>query len=156
MKGVNTISKSVNGLTVKQNMFVSEYMVSFNASDAARKAGYSVKGCRTAGCTLLTNPNVKAAIALRMKDLENKKIASADEVLQYLTSIVRGDEVEEVVLVVGTGNGVSETARVNKKISAKDKLAAAHLLGKRYTLFTDKVELNGEVVVFKGADLLED
>ena len=78
-----------------------------------------------------------------MKQIKTEKIADAQEVLEYLTSVMRGEQKEQVALL--TGEGVQDL--VQKDVSAKDRLKAAELIGKRYALFTEKVELQGETTV---------
>ena len=92
-----------------------------------------------------------------MKEIEDKRIAKAEEVLEYLTKVIRNEEKEEVVVTVNVGDFQTEIKKVKKELSAKDKIKAAELLGKRYRLFTDKVEADvNQVVVFTGEDDLED
>ena len=92
-----------------------------------------------------------------MKEIGDKRIADAKEVLEYLTREVRNEEKEEVVVTVNVGDFQTEIKKVKKELSAKDKIKAAELLGKRYRLFTDKVEADvNQVVVFTGEDELED
>lgn len=77
--------------------------------------------------------------------------------LQYLTRVLRGEETEQVVVIESTGDFMSEARLIDKELSAKDKLKAAELLGKRYRLFVDKVEANvNQTVVFEGEDELDD
>ena len=82
-----------------------------------------------------------------MKELESKRIAKAEEVLEYLTRVLRGEETEQVVVTENIGDFMSEAKVVDKEISAKDKIKAAELLGKRYRLFVDKVEKDSNVNV---------
>ena len=83
----------------------------------------------------------------KMKELESKRIAKAEEVLEYLTRVLRGEETEQVVVTENIGDFMSEAKVVDKEISAKDKIKAAELLGKRYRLFVDKVEKDSNVNV---------
>ena len=150
------MSNRVNGLTIKQNRFIEEYLIDFNTTQASIRSGYSVKSARQVGCINMHNKNIKAVIDSRLAEMKSNKIATATEVMEYLSKIMRGEEIEEVISIVGIGNGFSDIKTSNKKISAKDKLKASELLAKRYGLLTEKLELNGEVVVFKGEELLED
>ena len=112
---------------------------------------------RTEGSKNLAKPNIKNYIDERMKEIEDKRIAKAEEVLEYLTKVIRNEEKEEVVVTVNVGDFQTEIKKVKKELSAKDKIKAAELLGKRYRLFTDKVEADvNQVVVFTGEDDLED
>ena len=85
----------------------------------------------------------KKYIEQQLKQIKTEKIADAQEVLEYLTSVMRGEQKEQVALL--TGEGVQNL--VQKDVSAKDRLKAAELIGKRYALFTEKVELQGETTV---------
>ena len=67
--------------------------------------------------------------------------------MKYLTSVMRNEVTEEVVVVEGEGDGISSARKVKKDISAKDRNKAAELLGKRYGMFTDKLNVEGEVSV---------
>ncbi|HEL0212351.1 TPA: terminase small subunit [Streptococcus equi subsp. zooepidemicus] len=125
-------------LTLKQKRFADEYIISANATAAAIKAGYSKKTARSIGQENLTKPDIKAYIDERLEKLESEKIATQEEVLQYLTSIMRGDQQEKTLISIGElGQEI-----VDIDVGAKDRIKAAELLGKRYRLFTDKVEMD--------------
>lgn len=128
-------------LTIKQKRFADEYIISGNAEKAAVIAGYSKKYARGNAYKLVANSGIKSYIEERLKELDNKAIAKQEEVLKYLTSVMRGEHEEEVLY--GIGEGVQSTRHI--EVGAKDRLKAAELLGKRYRLFTDKVELDAEV-----------
>ena len=132
-------------LTEKQKRFADEYIISGNATQAAIKAGYSKKTARFVGAENLTKPNIKNYIDERLAKLESKRIANAQEVLEYLTGVMRGDEKEEVM----TEYGVSY-----REPSVKDKLKAAELLGKRHALFTEKQEISANVASTKLDDII--
>lgn len=127
----------------KQKRFCEEYLVDCNATQAAIRTGYSEKTARAIGQRLLTNVDIKKYIDQQLQKLKNEKIADAQEVLEYLTSVMRGEQKEQVALL--TGEGVQDL--VQKDVSAKDRLKSAELIGKRYALFTEKVELQGETTV---------
>ena len=128
-------------LTLKQQRFADEYIISGNAEEAAVIAGYSKKYARGNAYKLVAKSGVKSYIEERLKELDNKAIAKQEEVLQYLTSVMRGELEEEVLY--GIGDGVQSTRHI--EVGAKDRLKAAELLGKRYRLFTDRVELDADV-----------
>lgn len=128
-------------LTLKQQRFADEYIISGNAEEAAVIAGYSKKYARGNAYKLVANSGVKSYIEERLKELDNKAIAKQEEVLKYLTSVMRGEHEEEVLY--GVGEGVQSTRHI--EVGAKDRIKAAELLGKRYRLFTDKVELDADV-----------
>ncbi len=144
-------------LTPKQKAFAEYYIETGNATEAARKAGYKGKNLNRIASENLSKLDIKSYIDEKMKELESKRIAKAEEVLEYLTRVLRGEETEQVVVVENTGDFMSEARLVDKELSAKDKIKAAALLGKRYRLFVDKVEADvNQTVVFEGEDDLED
>ena len=145
--------KAVNTMTPKQQKFCDEYLISGNATDAAIKAGYSPKTTKQIATENLSKPNVKAYIDGQLAQLHSSKIADAEEVLRYLTSVMRGEHTEQVLKLAG--DGFQTITDID--VSAKERLKAAELIGKRYSLFTDKVGLEGAVpVVITGDDRLED
>ena len=144
-------------LTEKQKRFADYYIETGNKTEAAVKAGYSKKTARVIGQENLLKPAVKNYIDEKLTEMSSKRIASANEVMELLTSAARGELEEEVVVVEGEGDGCSGARTVKKQIGAKDRLKAAELLGKRYRLWTDKVEVKGMVpVMIVGEDELED
>lgn len=126
-------------LTEKQKIFCDEYIISLNATQAAIKAGYAEKTAYAIGAENLKKPKIQDYISERMKQKESSLIATQDEVLQYLTSVLRGESQTIDTVLVGIGEGCQEVQEVEKKPSEKDRLKAAELLGKRYGLYTDKV-----------------
>lgn len=144
-------------LTPKQKAFAEYYIETGNATEAARKAGYKGKNLNRIASENLSKLDIKNYIAEKMKELEDQRIAKADEILKYLTRVIRGEETEQVVVTENIGDFMSEARVINKELLAKDKIKAAELLGKRYMLFTDKIEANvTETVIFEGESELED
>ncbi len=143
-------------MTKKQQRFAEEYLVDCNATQAAIRAGYSKKSAYSAGQRMLKNVEVKQYIDEQLEMMQGKTIASANEVMEYLTSVLRGESKGTELVVEGTGDGCSEAREVEKAPTEKDKLKAAELLGKRYGLFTDKVNVEGAVPVFITDDVQED
>jgi hypothetical protein len=131
-------------LTLKQKRFADEYIISGNATDAAKKAGYSEKTAFTIATENLKKPYIKQYIDQRIKELDDKKIAKQEEVLQYLTSVLRGESESAIVVVEGCGDGYSEARTVKKTPDEKERLKAAELLGKRYRIFSEKSEVEEE------------
>ena len=127
-------------MSAKQQRFCDEYLISLNATQAAIKAGYTEKYAHTNANKLLQNTTIKAFIEARMAEKESELIADQDEVLKYLTSVLRGKTQSEIVVVEGIGDGCSEARAMQKAPDEKERLKAAELLGKRYGLYTDKVE----------------
>ena len=126
-------------LTAKQQMFCDEYLIDLNATQAAIRAGYSEKTARAIGAENLTKPDIKEYIENRMAEKEAALIADQDEVMKYITSVMRGESKAEVVVVEGCGDGYSEARTMTKAPDEKERLKAAEMLGKRYGLFKDKV-----------------
>ena len=144
-------------LTEKQKRFADYYIEIGNITEAAVKSGYSKKTARVIGQENLLKPAIKEYIDRKLKALESERTASAKEVLEMLTSSMRGELKEEVVVVEGTGDGCSDARIIEKQIGLKDRIKAAELLGKRYRLFTDKVEVEGVLpVMIVGEDELEE
>lgn len=125
-------------MTPKQKKFANLYIKYLNASRAAREAGYSLKTADRTGSEYLKKPEIKAYIDKQMAEKNNEEIASADEVLKFLTDMMRGNIPEEVVVVESCGDYLSKAKNVKKSAQPKDKNKAAELLGKRYRLFEDK------------------
>ena len=127
-------------LTEKQRRFVDYYVETGNKTEAAKKAGYSEKTAASIGDENLRKPAIKAAIDARLRELEGKRIAKADEVMQFLTSTLRGEVKEERVVVEGTGEGRSDARIITVQVSARDRLDAAKSLLKRYPMQLDAKE----------------
>ncbi len=142
-------------MTKKQQRFCDEYLVDCNATQAAIRAGYSKATAKSIGQRLLTNVDLQKYIQEKMQDMQDKTVASAEEVIQYLTSVLRGQSSAEIVVVEGTGDGCSEARTVQKAPDEKERLKAAELLGKRYGIFTDKMSLDGAIpVIISGEENL--
>lgn len=134
-------------MTEKQKRFCDYYVESANATEAAIKAGYSKKTAKQIGTENLSKPDLKAYIADQLEKMHSKRVADAQEVLEYLTSVMRGQYTEETLMGIGEG----AQAKVDIEVGAKDRLKAAELLGKRHALFTDKVDLQtGDIVIKVG------
>ncbi|MDB2108917.1 terminase small subunit [Clostridium paraputrificum] len=114
-------------LTPKQKAFADYYIELGNATEAAIRAGYNKKTARQIGSMNLTKVDIKQYIEERLSKIEDARIAKGEEVLQYLTKVMRGEEKDQFGL----------------DPSLQDRTKAAELLGKRYRLFTEKVELEG-------------
>ena len=135
-------------MTDKQQIFADEYLKDLNGTRAYKVAYPSVKKDETARANasrLLTNANVKKYIDEQLEKMHNDRTADAQEVLEYLTAVMRGEHQEQTLI----GEGMGEQSIKNIDVGAKDRLKAAELLGKRHALFTDKTEMTvTEVPVF--------
>lgn len=150
-------------MTAKQKLFCDEYLVDLNATQAAIRAGYSKKNADKIGPELLGKTRVREYIDERLAELESEKIADAKEVMEYFTSVMRGESRSEVVVVEGVGMGESRAKRIMKAPDEKERLEAAKQLSKRYGLNIDKDEqkarlekLKAETARIKGEDPDED
>jgi len=135
-------------LTEKQQRFIDEYMKDLNATKAAIRAGYSEKGANSIGGENARKPHIKAAIDKRLAEIKTVNVASAQEVEEYLTRVMRGDSNAEIVIVEGQGEGVSSARRMQKAPDEKERLKAAELLAKRHGLLETKLKLDGALPVF--------
>lgn len=127
-------------MTAKQKRFCDEYLIDMNATQAAIRAGYSVKTAYAIGQENLKKPIVKEYIEERMNQKEKELIADQDEVMRYLTSVLRGQSQSEIVVIESTGDFMSQARTMQKAPDEKERLKAAELLGKAHMLFTDKVQ----------------
>lgn len=128
---MTNIEELAQKLTKKERIFADEYVKTTNGTQSAITAGYSEKTARSKGSQLLTKINVRQYIDAVMNERSKDTIATADEVLKYLTRVVRGEEKDAFGL----------------DVSVADKTKAAELLGKRHMLFTDKVKLDAEIEI---------
>ena len=118
-------------LTEKQRKFCDLYLKLDNATEAARQAGYSDKYTNTNVSKLLQNTTIKNYIDKQLEKLRSARIADVTEIMEHISSSMRGEIKEEVVVTEGTGDGTSEARIMKKHISAKDRLKEAELLRKR-------------------------
>lgn len=91
----------------------------------------------------MQNPAIKSYIEARLELLKKEAIAEQDEVLQFLTSVLRGKETGTAL--VGIGGGAQSVEKLEPTLMERTK--AAELLGKRYALWTDKHQVDGAVPV---------
>ena len=143
-------------LTEKQKRFCDEYLIDLNATQAAIRAGYSEKTARQTATENLSKPYIREYIDKRLAEKEAQLIADQDEVLKYLTSVLRGESQSTEIVVEGIGDGCSEARTIEKKPSEKDRLKAAELLGKRYGLYTEKIETDVDMELNINIDYGED
>lgn len=135
-------------MTENQKRFCDEYLIDCNATRAYKTVYKNIKNdgvARRNGSRLLTNADIKKYIDTRMEELRNEKTADAQEVIEYLSAVLRGESIAQEIVVVGTGDGCSKAKTVEKAPSEKERLKAAELLGKRYALFTDKVDMDTDL-----------
>ena len=129
-------------LTEKQRRFANEYIISGNATQAAISAGYSKRTAKSVGSENLTKPDIRQYIDERLDQLQSEKIANQEEVLEYLSKVMRGEETDQTVVFQGADYGSSIESI---QVANKDRIRAAELLGKRYSLWTDKIDIEGNM-----------
>ena len=133
-------------LTIKQQRFADEYIISGNATESYKKAGYKANNDNIAaveGKKLLRNPKIKPYIDERLKEIESEKTASIKEVMEYLTSVMRGEQTEQVLR--SAGDYQQEITDID--VSAKDRLKAADLLNKIHQAREDKGSTAPEPII---------
>lgn len=159
-------------LTAKQQRFCDEYLIDLNATQAAIRAGYSEKTAYSIGNENLKKPEVKEYIENRMAEKEKVLIADQDEVLRYLTAVMRREKTESVVVTlnketskyVPDENGTMRKQTVKEEVpqivkipaQLRDSNKAAELLGKAYGIYTDRVEADILLPVFDGEEDIEE
>lgn len=140
-------------LTIKQQAFADAYIESGNGSEAYKKAYPNVKKDETArvnASRLLTNANVKSYIAERMEELKSERVADQQEILELLTSVIRGEAQSAVLRGIGEG---AQTIDDEMPPTTAERIKAAELLGKRYAMWTDKQQVDGVAQVVIKDDL---
>ena len=147
-------------MTDKQKLFADEYIIDLNATRAYKLAYPRVKKddvAQACGSRLLRNAMVRAYIDEKLKEIRSPKIATAEEIMEYLTGVMRGESRSSIVVVEGKGDGYSSAKTIEKPPDEKERTKAAELLGKRYGLFTEKVDMGGAIpVIISGGEDLED
>lgn len=127
-------------MTEKQRLFCDEYLIDLNATQAAIRAGYSEKYAHTNVSKLLQNTTIREYIENRIAEKEDKLIAKQNEVLKYLTSVMRGESESEIVVVENIGDYMSEARTMEKAPDEKERLKAAELLGKAHMMFSERIQ----------------
>lgn len=122
-------------LNAQQKKFVDEYIKDLNATQAALRAGYAEKSARQQANRLLTKDDIKSAIQEQVDSIHGESIADATEVMEFLSKTMRGEIKETVATAKGLYEGVP--------VTAKDRIKAAELIGKRHALFTDNINATG-------------
>lgn len=126
-------------LNERQRRFADEYIIVGAAYPAAIQAGYSEKYAKTNSHKLLENTRIRTYIDERLDELKSQKVADQQEIMEFLTSVMRGEIQEPMPLLDGEGYQKVIEVRPN----AQARKAAAELLGKRYAMWTDKQQIEG-------------
>lgn len=148
-------------MTAKQQRFCDEYLIDLNATQAAIRAGYSAKTAAVIANENLRKPYISEYIEQRMAEKEKALVADQDEVMRYLTAVMRREKTESVVVTLKRERSTyvpDDEGKMRKqtikeeypevvKIPAqlRDANKAAELLGKAYGIYTDRVELDADM-----------
>ena len=161
-------------MTDKQQRFVEEYLIDLNGTQAAIRAGYSVRSATEQGSRLLSNANINHAIAVAMANRSRRLGINADRVIMELAKIalvnisdvanfengmlqesVSPDDSAAVMAVkvrqIPTGDGFA----IEREIRIHDKIKALEILGKHLGIFTDKITMEGDVSIVLVDDIKE-
>lgn len=134
-------------LNLKQQAFVDEYIKTGTAYQSAIRAGYSEKYAKSSSHKLLENVGIRAEIDKRMEKLKKDSIADQDEILQYLTSVLRGEVTDQELIPIQVGRGQMEVEELEKRSDTNARTKAAELLGKRYMMWTEKQQIETTATV---------
>ncbi|WP_203640696.1 terminase small subunit [Levilactobacillus andaensis] len=124
-------------LTVKQQKFADEYIISGNATQAALKAGYAKRSARSVGNENLTKPDIRTYIDAGLKKLHAEKVDSQEQIMEFLSAVRRGEVTESVATAKGVFDDVP--------VGVRDRVKAAELIGKRYAMWTEKRDVTATV-----------
>jgi len=166
---------AVPGLTLKQQRFVEEYLIDLNATQAAIRAGFSVKNAGKIGFQLLEKTRIKNAIDKAMAERSRRTGITQDRVLQELAKIAFVNPTDVINMDDATLKGDAnreDTAAINsvrvktittengeiteREVKICDKLKALELLGKHLGMFNDKLNVNAEMAVKIVDDINDD
>lgn len=162
-------------LTKKQQLFVDEYLIDLNATQAAIRAGYSVESARDIGCENLTKPNIQQAIAKEMAERSKRTGVNQDRVVLELAKIafvkmtdivddegrIKSDATDDDLACIESvkfKESYSDTGSMTEReVKIASKMKALELLGKHLGMWNDKIDVNVVVpIVISGEDALED
>lgn len=112
-------------LKTRQKAFADYYIECGNSTEAARKAGYSEKTCYAIGAENLKKPHISAYIAERMQAQNEARVASADEVLKFFSSVMRGEVKDQFGLDAALSDRLNAGKELMKRYAAADNSARA-------------------------------
>lgn len=140
-------------MTEKQKLFCDEYLKDTNATRAYLTVYANCKSATSAAplaSKLLKKEEIQKYISEKMEEIHNENTADIQEVMEYLTSVLRGESASSVLMM--SGNGMQKVTE--KPPDEKERLKAAELLGKRFGMFKDNVDItsNGKTVIVDDID----
>ncbi len=139
-------------MTEKQKRFCDEYLIDCNATQAAIRAGYSEVSAGRNANRMMKNDEIRSYIDAALMRLKAENVADAQEVMEYLTSVLRGKSQSSVL----ARDEIGAERVIEKPPDEKERLKAAELLGKRYGLYTDKVDLDADTELHINIDYGDD
>lgn len=107
-------------LTLKQKAFADYYIETGNATESARRAGYSKKYANTNAPKLLQNTTISAYIKTRLAEIDAGRIATADEVMKFYTSVMRGEVKDQFGLEAQLTDRLNAGKELMKRFAAVD------------------------------------
>lgn len=159
-------------LTKKQKIFVDEYLIDLNATQAAIRAGYSTETAAVIGCENLTKPNIKSSIDKALAERSKRTGVNADRIILELAKIAFVNPTDVINMDEATVKGDAnrdDTAAISsvkvktiptedgniteREVKTYDKIKALELLGKHTGMFTDKFKIEGAIPVVIHDDL---
>ena len=143
-------------MTAKQKRFCEEFVKTGNATQSAINAGYSEKTANEQGARLLTKVSIKSYIRSLQDEIKNENILDATKMQEVLTSIILQESEEEVIVVEGCGDGMSEAVTKTKTASNADRIKAIQLLARMQGALDNTATVNVILPVFGGEDDLEE
>jgi len=162
-------------MTKKQNRFVEEYLIDLNATQAAIRAGYSVRTADQQASRMLTNVKVQEAIAKAMAERSKRTGVNQDRIVLELaklafvniTDIVdkkgeikdkaTADDLSCIESIKYKHSDTDSGSSVEREVKIGSKIKALELLGKHLGMWNDKIDVNVAVpIVISGEDALED
>ena len=123
-------------LNERQRKFADYYIETLNAERSAIRAGYSERTARGHAHKMLQNVAIKKYIDESMEKHQEKRIADQEEILLFLSDVIRGKATGKDKL--GLGQGAEKV--IDRKPNLQERIRAAEQLGKRYAMWTDKVD----------------
>lgn len=143
-------------MTAKQKRFCEEFVKTGNATQSAIKAGYSEKTANEQGTRLLAKVSIKSYIQSLQAEIKTENIINAREMQEVLTSIILKQSEEDVIVVEGCGDGISEAVTKKKTASNADRIKAIQLLARMQGALDNTATVNVVLPVFGGEEDLED
>lgn len=120
-KETNKEKEAKKYLNQRQARFVQEYMKTNNITQSAIKAGYSPKTAHVQGCNLLKNIKIVNYIDAINERLESEKIADIQEVMEYLTSVMRGEKKDQFDIDASLSDRTRAAGELAKRLDVRAK-----------------------------------